>query len=108
LRRVCFLLNVRPDKLEEYKARHREVWPEMLVALRNSGWSNYSLFLRPDGLLVGYLETPDFEQALAQMHRREVNKLWQREMAPFFILPDGREADQLMAPIEEIFHLDNL
>ena len=67
MQRVCFLLNVRPDKLEEYKARHREVWPEMLHALRNSGWCNYSLFLRPDGLLVGYLETPNFEQAMAEM-----------------------------------------
>jgi hypothetical protein len=44
LQRVCFLLNVRPDKLEEYKARHREVWPEKIRALRESGWSNYSLF----------------------------------------------------------------
>ena len=70
LQRVCFLLNVRPDKLEEYKARHREVWPDMIRALRESGWRNYSLFLRPDGLLVGYLETPDFDRALAEMNRR--------------------------------------
>jgi L-rhamnose mutarotase len=55
--RVCFLLRVRPERLAEYKARHREVWPEMLAALRETGWSNYSLFLRDDGLLVGYLET---------------------------------------------------
>ena len=39
----------------------------MLEALRATGWHNYSLFLRPDGLLVGYLETPDFEQARARM-----------------------------------------
>src|ERR1035437_7020136 len=65
LQRVCFLLHVRPDRLEEYKARHREGWPDMIRALRESGWSNYSLFLRPDGLLVGYLETSDFDLALA-------------------------------------------
>ena len=53
LQRVCFLLHVRPDRLEEYKARHREVWPDMIRALRESGWSNYSLFLRPDGLPGG-------------------------------------------------------
>jgi L-rhamnose mutarotase len=108
LQRVCFLLNVRPEKMEEYKARHREVWPEMIQALRNSGWTNYSLFLRQDGLLVGYLETPNFEQALAEMHRREVNEKWQREMAPFFILPNDDVPDQVMVPIEEIFHIDSL
>ena len=106
MQRVCFLLNVRPEKLEEYKARHRVVWPEMILALREAGWINYSLFLREDGLLVGYLETPNFEEAVAEMHRREVNERWQREMAPFFISPNGDEPDQMMIPIEEIFHID--
>jgi L-rhamnose mutarotase len=108
LQRVCFSLNVRPDKLEEYKARHREVWPEMIYALRDAGWINYSLFLRPDGLLVGYLETPDFERAIAEMNRRDVNQRWQREMAPFFVLPAGAAPDQFMIPIEEIFHMDGI
>jgi L-rhamnose mutarotase len=100
------LLNVRPEKLEEYKARHREVWPEMIHALRDSGWNNYSLFLTPGGLLVGYLETQNFKQAVAEMHRRDVNARWQREMAPFFILPNGSGPDDWMVPIEEIFHVD--
>ena len=60
MERVCFLLRVRPDRLDEYRARHRAVWPEMLDALARAGWRNYSLFLRDDGLLVGYLETDDF------------------------------------------------
>lgn len=106
MQRVCFVLNVRPDKLEEYKARHREVWPEMIRALQESGWGNYSLFLRPDGLLIGYLETHDFPNALAEMQRRDVNKRWQAEMASFFQLPNSGAADQSMTPIEEIFHLD--
>ena len=55
---------MRPERLAEYKDRHREVWPEMQDALRETGWHNYSLFLRPDGLLIGYVETPNF--ALAQ------------------------------------------
>ena len=108
MQRVCFLLNVRPDKLEEYKARHREVWPEMIRALRESGWSNYSLFLRPDGVLVGYLETDDFGRALAEMSRRAVNEQWQREMAPYFLSQNGKSRfDEAMAPIEESFHLDS-
>jgi L-rhamnose mutarotase len=106
LQRVCFSLNVRPDRLEEYKARHREVWPEMIRALRDSGWNNYSLFLTEDGLLIGYLETPDFELALAEMHRRDVNARWQREMAPFFVLANGKGPDEMMIPMEEIFHID--
>jgi L-rhamnose mutarotase len=102
--RVCFLLRVRPDRLDEYKARHRQVWPEMLSALAEAGWRNYSLFLRPDGLLVGYLETPDFQQARRRMAATEVNRKWQDEMQPFFVGLEGAP-DEGLERLEEVFHL---
>ena len=105
MRRACFVLQVKPERIEEYKLRHRCVWPEMLAALSQTGWNNYSLFLREDGLLVGYLETDDFERARARMAGMEVNQRWQSEMADFFTQPDGRLPDQLMRPLEEVFHL---
>jgi L-rhamnose mutarotase len=105
MQRVCFVLQVKPERLEEYKQRHRSVWPEMQAALRETGWGNYSLFLRDDGLLVGYLETENFARALAGMAAREVNQRWQREMAAFFVQPDGALPDRAMQPLEEVFHL---
>lgn len=105
MKRICFVLQVKPERLQEYKERHRAVWPEMLNALRETGWNNYSLFLRNDGLLVGYVETEDFERARAAMAKREVNSRWQREMKEFFLEPDGRLPDRAMEPLEEVFHL---
>jgi L-rhamnose mutarotase len=92
--------------LDEYKARHREVWPEMLDALRQTGWKNYSLFLREDGLLIGYLETADFDRALAGMALHPVNDRWQTYMKGFFEDPQERPADRQMELLEEVFHLD--
>jgi L-rhamnose mutarotase len=106
MERVCFLLQVRADRLDEYRARHREVWPEMLAALRGAGWGNYSLFLRDDGLLVGYLETDDFEAARRAMEETDVNARWQAEMAEFFELPGGERPDTGLERLEEAFHLD--
>ena len=105
MQRVAFILTVRQDRLEEYKIRHAEVWPDMLQALRETGWHNYSIFMRPDGMLFGYLETPDFEAARAGMADREVNARWQADMAPFFESITGRP-DEAMLPLEEVFHLD--
>ena len=105
MERVCFLLRVRPDRLEEYKARHRAVWPEMREALSATGWANYSLFLAEDGLLVGYLETEDFEAAVAAMEATEVNARWQAEMAEFFELPRDARPDTGFRRLEEVFHL---
>lgn len=78
----------------------------MQDALREAGWHNYSLFLRDDGLLIGYVETPDFERALRLMASTEVNARWQKEMADFFEGEPGRNADEQMQPIPEVFHLD--
>jgi L-rhamnose mutarotase len=105
-RRVCFLLRVRPDRIDEYRARHADVWPEMRAALQETGWHNYSLFLADDGLLVGYLETDDFEAAKAAMATRDVNARWQKEMAEFFVDLDSAQADTSMRALAEVFHLD--
>jgi L-rhamnose mutarotase len=106
MERVAFVLKVKADRIEEYKERHKHVWPEMLQALRETGWHNYSLFMREDGLLFGYLETENFEQALAGMAQREVNARWQTEMAPFFEALDGKRPDEGLLRLEEVFHLD--
>lgn len=106
MQRVCFLLKVKKDKLEEYKKAHEAVWPDMLQALRETGWHNYSLFLREDGLLIGYFETPDFEAAKAGMQNYEVNARWQAAMADYFESLGDKKADESMMSIEEVFHLD--
>ena len=106
MERVCFLARVRPGRLDEYRARHQAVWPEMRDELRAAGWGNYSLFLTGEGLLVGYLETDDFDAALAGMEAREVNARWQAEMAEFFVALDGARPDEAVNPLTEVFHLD--
>lgn len=106
MQRVCFLLKVRADRLDEYAERHAAVWPDMLEALSRTGWTNYSLFLREDGLLVGYFETPDLQAALDGMAATEVNARWQQQMAPFFESLDGRRPDEAFVTLREVFHLD--
>ena len=107
MQRVCFQLQVRPERLEEYVERHRTVWPDMLAALTSTGWHNYSLFLRDDGLLIGYFETPSLEQARAGMDATEVNARWQAEMAEFFVELGDTRPDTGFVQLEEVFHLED-
>jgi L-rhamnose mutarotase len=107
MKRVAFVLKVREDKLQDYKMYHRAVWPEMLDALRRNGWRNYSLFVRKDGTLFGYMETPEnLQTALADMAKEEVNARWQEFMAPYFESLQGGRPDEMMLELEEVFHLD--
>jgi len=107
MKRVAFILKVKQDKLAEYKAHHKKVWPEMLDVLRRTGWHNYSLFLRDDGLLFGYFEAEEsFQASLDGMAREEINKRWQDFMSPYFEGLGGAHADKNMQELEEVFHLD--
>ena len=105
--RYCFQLRVDPAQLDEYTRRHAAVWPEMLRALEAAGWHNYSLFVREDGLLIGYFES-DGSLADAQdaMAATDVNARWQAEMAPFFLDLDGTP-DTGFLQLTEVFHLED-
>jgi len=105
MKRVGFQFKVRQDRLAEYKQHHQHVWPEMLEALRETGWHNYSLFLRPDGVIFGYFETEEsLATAQAKMAATEVNTRWQQVMAAF--TDAHARPDESFVELEEYFHLD--
>ena len=107
MKRVGFLLKVRQDVLPEYKEWHRKVWPDLLEALRKHGWRNYSLFMREDGMMFGYVEvTESFQAALDGIAGEDSNLRWQEMMAPYFEIPEGARPDQSMFELEEVFHTD--
>lgn len=104
--RVCFQLQVKPDRLAEYTQRHAEVWPEMLRAIEQAGRRNYSLFLRPDGLLIGYYETDDDQAAQLALDADPRTAAWEAQMSDFFVSLDGRP-DQSAERLTEVFNLED-
>lgn len=107
MKRIGFILKVRQELIDEYKEHHKNVWPDMLQALHDCGWRNYSLFMHKDGTLFGYFETLEsLQAAIAAMEQTEVNGRWQAKMAPYFELPPGARPDQMMVELEEVFHTD--
>ncbi|PRA11574.1 L-rhamnose 1-epimerase [Arthrobacter sp. MYb211] len=106
MNRVCFQLQVKPDRLAEYAERHAAVWPEMLRAINDAGRRNYSLFLRADGLLIGYYETADDAAAQAALDADPRTSAWETQMSEFFISLDGRP-DQGAPRLSEVFNLED-
>lgn len=104
--RVAFQLQIVPELLEEYVARHSPVRPEMLAEIAASGRRNYSLFLGEGGRLFGYYETDDDAAAQAYLAASPVAARWEAEMGRFFVGLDGRP-DQAATSLTEIFHLND-
>ncbi|MBG6055239.1 L-rhamnose mutarotase [Salinibacterium sp. CAN_S4] len=104
--RVCFQLQVKPDRIEQYREAHAAVWPDMLDALEATGWHNYSLFLRDDGLLIGYFESDDLQSSLDGMAATDVNAKWQAAMADNFVDLEV-PADEGFLRLTEVFNLSD-
>jgi L-rhamnose mutarotase len=100
--RAGFVLQVKPNKVDEYVRAHREVWPKLLEALKAAGIRNFTIF-RAGTEMFGYFEAADLEAAEAYLAAQEVSARWQDTMAE---LLEERVPDQGPRRLPEIFRLD--
>ena len=107
MRRVGFQLQVKKDRIAEYKEVHRRVWPEVCAALTRHGWQRYSLFMNADGLVFGYFESEtDFATALAGFLAEEATQRWGEACGDLVDIPAGGSPADVLIELEEVFHLD--
>jgi L-rhamnose mutarotase len=107
MQRIGLLLQVKPDKLEEYKALHANVWPDLLAELKQAGIRNYSLWLRPDGMEFGYLECDDWQAACDYLATSEVHTRWQVFMQNYLDSPtDSGQGGQPVQLLEMSFLME--
>jgi L-rhamnose mutarotase len=105
MERIAFAMRLLPGAEDEYRARHANVWPEMLDELRAAGARNYSIYVRGDDLF-GYLEVEDFDHFRSYMGASDVNSRWQAEMGNQLIDPLTDPATGFHRRLDEVFHLD--
>jgi L-rhamnose mutarotase len=88
---------LKPGVEARYEEYHREVWPDVLAAIRRSGITKYVIFR--DGLdLFHYIECADYDRAIAELATDPVNIRWQQEMAPMMAVAhdfSGKSSDRL-------------
>jgi L-rhamnose mutarotase len=104
MQRVAFIMRIKPGNQEEYRRRHKQVWPELLTDLKRAGCQNYSIYLR-DAELFAYMEIDDFQRYLEIMASSRASERWEVMMSDILIRETG--ADTGFPPVlEEVFHLD--
>ncbi len=104
MERVCCLLQVKKEKLDEYLRAH-EVWPELLDAMREAGIKNNSIFYRSDGLIVVYLESENAKQSLERLGQTDVNRRWDEYMAEYFEGGSGDMESDGVEWLKQYFYL---
>ena len=107
MKRYGQLIRVKPDALEEYKAYHASVWPEILAMIRACNIHNYSIYHK-DGYLFAYFEYvgDDFAADMAKMAADPKTQEWWAIMMPMQDPLPTRAAGEWWASMEEVFHTD--
>ena len=107
MKRYGQVIGVRKDRLQEYKAYHAQVWPEVLDMIRDCNIRNYSIFYR-DGLLFAYFEYigDDLEADMARMAADPKTQEWWDIMMPMQQPVGNREEGEWWANMEQVFHVD--
>ena len=104
MKRVAFLLRLKPGAGPGYDEAHKAVWPEMLDLLKRAGISEYSIFRR-DELLVLTMHVEDFEATWSRIENDPVNLRWQQAMAEFFAPTKELKPGERFPMMEEVFYL---
>lgn len=102
--RIAFRMVLNEGQAEEYKKRHDELWPEMKLALKEAGISDYSIWLDPETnhLFATLVRTDDHR--MDNLPKSEINRRWWDFMADVMVYNDSNEP--VAVPLEQVFYMD--
>lgn len=105
MKRYGSVIRVRPEKLEEYKKLHAEVWPGVRRMIAECGLRNYSIYYK-DGFLFSYYEYvgDDYAADMAKMAADPETQRWWAVCEPCQQPLDTRAEGEWWASMEEVFH----
>jgi len=109
VQRMGMLIGLKPEKIEEYKRLHADVWPEILEMISQCNIRNYSIFLKePENMLFGYWEYhgTDFEADAAKMAADPKTQEWWDICMPCQQPLETRKDGEWWAMMDEVFHHD--
>lgn len=101
--RKASVMKVYPDKFEEYKKRHDELWPEMGKMLKEHGGHNYSIFLDEEtATLFAYVEIED-EEKWSKVAETEICQKWWAYMKD--IMETNPDNSPVSKELKDVFYL---
>jgi L-rhamnose mutarotase len=102
--RGLFTLVVHPDRIAEYDERHAHPWPEMMQALDEAGFHNYTGFRRGSHVVYYGEFYPDMARVVAAIGATDVNRRWNVSFEG--IITTITDATGNLVTGREVFHVD--
>ena len=102
--RKSFRMRLKEGKIEEYKKKHDEVWPEITEALTIAGVTNYSIYYdKKDNTLIEYMELND-NNTFNNLEELDILKKWNIYMKNLLETKSVEDATPVVNELIEVFH----
>jgi L-rhamnose mutarotase len=102
---VLFIQKVKPEKKEEYIRAHKEVWPDLLKLIHESGVQRELIWIQDDTLYI-YIMVEDFDKAISYQSKSKVFQDWLKEMSSFLAEMQDYSDEGGVVRLEKVFDLE--
>ncbi|MDV3309956.1 MAG: L-rhamnose mutarotase [Cyclobacteriaceae bacterium] len=104
MKRIAFLMKLKPGAAAEYIKRHQAIWPELKALLKDAGISDYSIFLDEETGTLFAVQKNQGDVGSQDLGRTEVVQRWWAYMAD--LMETNPDNSPQSTPLTEVFHLD--
>ncbi|SFE85044.1 L-rhamnose mutarotase [Thermophagus xiamenensis] len=102
-KRFGFKMYLKPGFKEEYKKRHREIWPEVAALIKSTGVYDYSIFLDEESNTLFAVQKQEGDQSSQDLGDNPIIKKWWAYMSD--IMETNPDHSPVTVPLEEMFYL---
>ena len=104
MQRVAFKMKMFAGMEAEYQKRHDEIWPELVNLLKETGISEYSIFLDGEtNALFGFLKLSN-QEAMDNLPNNPIMRRWWDYMKD--IMDSNPDGSPVSLPLKEVFFMD--
>ena len=104
MEQIAFRMTLDPGQAEEYRRRHDEIWPELVVLLHEAGISDYSIFLDPETNALFAVLRRTKQHGMGALPDHAVMQRWWAFMGD--IMKTNPDASPVVVSLQPVFHLD--
>jgi L-rhamnose mutarotase len=102
--RAAFKMHLNKGQKEEYKRRHDALWPELNQLLKESGVSEYSIFLDEETDVLFAFQKVSGEGGSQDLGKTEIVQKWWKYMSD--IMATNPDNSPVTKPLTELFYMD--